>query len=180
MHDFADASPASLRPEAHPVAEAFRQTNSDYGVYTFCVEIASQAVHIPQRIHVTTLETTGWSPIQRDIAHCLLTRSTDGFVRQAALKSVLAINTPWAIPFVIALVGEYVVEILEDIHTGLPHLDRTLLTDFFSANPNVLPLTRARVASYWNCYYRGRNPRRTYVGFRLIRELDALVSTAAA
>jgi hypothetical protein len=56
---------------------------------------------------------------------CLYTRHNDGFVRQMALRRVLGSNEPWTVPFVLQLLGEYVIEICEDIsrfaETDLPH-----------------------------------------------------------
>lgn len=102
---------------------------------------------------------------QRQIALCMLTRSADGFARQAALREVLHINEPWSIPFVIALIGEYVVEIIDDVYAALPDLEK--------ANPAFYKLTCDRVVSYWDLYYRRQFPRSDYVGFKLLRQLDA-------
>ena len=43
---------------------------------------------------------------------------------------------------------------------------------FVASNPDFVRLTRARVASYWDCYFR-RTPRRDHVGFRLIDRIEA-------
>lgn len=111
---------------------------------------------------------------QRQMAQCILTRSTDGFERQTALKEVLPINEPWSIPFVIALIGEYVVEIIDDIYVAVPQFNRELVATFIGENPVFYKLTSDRVMSYWNCYYRWQFQRNDYVGFKFLRELDAL------
>ncbi len=81
----------------------------------------------------------------------------------------------WSIPFVIALVGEYVVEIIDDIYAAAPQFNRELMATFIGENPTFYKLTCDRVVSYWNCYYRWQFKRSDYVGFKLLRKLDALV-----
>lgn len=43
---------------------------------------------------------------------------------------------------------------------------------FVRANPDFIRLTRARVISYWNCYFR-HIPRQDYVGLRLMDRIEA-------
>ncbi len=110
------------------------------------------------------------------MAQCIRTRSANGFERQAALQEVLAINAPWSIPFVVALIGEYVIEIIDDIYAALPRIDRDLVAGFINDNPDFYKLTRARVMSYWDCNYRRQYQRSDYVGFKLMQALDAMWS----
>jgi hypothetical protein len=77
-------------------------------------------------------------------------------------------NTPWSIPFVVALAGEYVIEILGDIHAGLANIDRQLVAAFFQENPDLQQRTYDRVMSYWNCYWRWQYQRADYPGFKLL------------
>lgn len=72
-----------------------------------------------------------------------------------------------------ALLGEYVVEILDDIMAAMnSDLERTMCA-FIVANPSYWRLTKQRVASYWDVYYRDRDRNREeYVGFRLVRQLE--------
>lgn len=91
---------------------------------------------------------------------CLYTRHHDGFVRQRALQRVLASDETWTIPFVVQLLGEYVIEICEDIRryaeTDLPQrleMIRELQT-FAADNHGFIVLTRQRATSYWQSYYR--------------------------
>lgn len=73
------------------------------------------------------------------------------------------------------MLGEYVIEIIDDIYRGVPHFDRAVLATFIRENPAFYRLTRDRVMSYWNCNYRSQFLRGDYVGFKLLRELDALI-----
>jgi hypothetical protein len=68
------------------------------------------------------------------------------------------------VPFVVQLVGEYVVEILESIRHHLSDLtskrstQRLAYGDFIARNPGFFARTEHRVVSYWACYHRGKFP----------------------
>jgi hypothetical protein len=125
----------------------------------------------------------GWeelSPVQHRILHCLYTRHHDGFVRQRHLEQIVGSAQPWVVPFVLQIVGEYVVELLLAIRGGLANLDtpgtaqHMVYGRFIAANPDFFHLTRQRVASYWDCYYRGLYAdRRHYPGYTILASLDA-------
>jgi hypothetical protein len=108
------------------------------------------------------------------MAHCLFTRSTNGHERQRALGTILTLNEPWSISFVVALIGEYVIEILDDIAAALPLLDRALVGQFLQENPAFHRLTQARVVSYWDVYYRFQYRWQDYVGFKLVEALASM------
>ncbi|WP_310530056.1 hypothetical protein [Nocardioides sp.] len=107
---------------------------------------------------------------------CLYTRHSDGFVRQTALRRVLAsTDHPWTVPFVLQLLGEYVIEICDDIElfaeTQLATRPgwATQFRSFADENPDFIVLTRQRATSYWECYYRGPHLYRvTYPGLRAL------------
>jgi len=85
-------------------------------------------------------------------------------VRQRNLEYVVSAPQAWVAPYVVQLVGEYVVEIIEVIAAELPQLtipgsqQRALYGRFAAENAAFLDLTAARVTSYWNEYYRGSIP----------------------
>src|SRR5690349_12406376 len=58
------------------------------------------------------------------MAAAIHTRYGDGWVRQRFLRRLLAapVLARWMIPFIVQLVGEYVVEIIDDIAEALPDL----------------------------------------------------------
>lgn len=107
---------------------------------------------------------------------CLLTRHHDGYERMAALRDVLGVNQPWTMPYVVQLLGEYVVEIIKLIETSFSRIDARLLRDYLLENPEHLRLTRARVASYWDCYYRQGIKRDDYAGFKVLARIDRLLA----
>jgi hypothetical protein len=134
-------------------------------------------VALPQRIYHRPPSWFGaiqLSTVQKKLVACLMTRHNDGFVRQHYLSQVIRCGSVWVPPFVIQLTGEYVVEILQDIHANLSGLDQTLYGEFLTANPNFLALTEQRMISYWNCYYR-RIKREEYIGFQVLTFFKSLV-----
>ena len=125
-----------------------------------------------------TSRPVGRPTLERDVYACLYTRHHNGYVRQRHLRSIVGISHPWVVPFVVQLIGEYVLEIVADIREGLSDLDvpgssqRAQYAVFVAANPGFLDLTSSRVVSYWNCYYRFEYPQLSeYPGFQLISSL---------
>ncbi|MCX5097771.1 hypothetical protein OOK36_56060 [Streptomyces sp. NBC_00365] len=129
----------------------------------FEVEVQGETVVIPSRIYNEEPDTgfeRALSGTQQMILHCLYSRHHDGRVRQRHLKQITASGEPWAVPFVVQLAGEYVLEIIESIERGLPGLaepgstQRQLYGEFIARNPAFFARTERRVVSYWSCYYR--------------------------
>jgi hypothetical protein len=91
---------------------------------------------------------------------------------------MLRAHQPWAIPFIVLLVGEYVVEIIEDIYDALPTFDRASYANFVQENRPVMRLIRARTVSYWDRFYRREySNRRSYPGLIVLRELEEWASS---
>lgn len=72
------------------------------------------------------------------------------------------------------LLGEYVIEIIRIIEKNLKNLDVSLYSQFLLSNPSFLALTRQRVISYWDCYYRSIR-KDEYSGFRVLRFFENLL-----
>jgi hypothetical protein len=107
----------------------------------------------------------------------LLTRSTDGFLRQRSARVILSLNESWSIAFVVLLLGEYVVEILDDIYAALPDLDASAYASFVRQNRDVMRTMRTRATSYWNAYYRHTySSRKSYPAIAVLNQLDAWAS----
>jgi hypothetical protein len=98
------------------------------------------------------------------IPHCLYSRHGDGMVRQRHLGQIIRAGEPWVVPFVVQLVGEYVLEILEAIRRDVPDLaapgsaQRLLYGEFVARNLSFFARTERRVVSYWSCYHRHQYP----------------------
>lgn len=84
----------------------------------------------------------------------------------------------WCAPFVVQLLGEYVVEICIDVEelladgaTTYPNVARGL-QHFAESSPAFMALTRARATSYWSEYYRADFPHiNTYPAIRALDQI---------
>ena len=136
-------------------------------------DVAAALATMPSAGRVAALSTT-----QQTVLQCLYTRHHDGFVRQRYLQQAIGSPHAWVVPFVVQLVGEYVIEIIVAIRDALSDLDapgstqQALYGRFLAENPAFLELTSQRVASYWDCYYRSSYPSRAdYPGFGVLSSL---------
>jgi hypothetical protein len=141
---FADAAraafPASnlaLADQAISHLEPF--VDDSYRTRSSELDVLGQEVRLPSRLHFPRLFVSdaeiGAMPKP---ALCLVSRSTDGYLRQRAVISLLGVETPWAAPFVAILLADYVHEIVEVIHDGLPALNREIYANFVVVSHRVV------------------------------------------
>lgn len=173
----ANAFPRALRDDSAQAAElVLKRLHNKQWTERFEVNVDGETVQLAARLHFASEhsveEPTGDIELME---RCLHTRSNDGFQRQRALRVLLADIRPWSAPFITALIGEYVIEILDDIQAALSQPVSEALAAFISDNPSYWERTQQRVASYWNVYYRADFRRSDYVGFKLIDALNAAV-----
>lgn len=144
---------------------------------TFNVMVKNEELCIPDRIYlIDNNNFDKYTETQRHILYCYYTRHHDGFVREKYLKKVIKLNKDWVIPYVIKLLGEYVIEILNVIYQDLENIDVSLYKEFIENNMDFYVLTTQRVVSYWDCYYRWLYKyRKDYVGFKILN----LINTSA-
>jgi hypothetical protein len=99
---------------------------------TFSVRVGSEDVSIPYRIYhdPALIDTARLTSRQEELLDCLLTRHHSGFVRQEHLGRIVCCNHDWTPPFVVQLVGEYVIEILSLIRENSQILMPNFTEDF--------------------------------------------------
>ena len=171
--DLAQAFPASVRADALHVASTLPQHS--WNTKSFSVRVGTETVFIPYRIYhdPALIDPIRLTPLQIELLDCLLTRHHSGFVREKHLKKIVCANHEWTPPFVVQLIGEYVIEILRVIRTNVQNLDPQLYRRFLTSNPAFFSLTKQRVASYWDCYHRQQR-REDYAGFQIVEVFDRL------
>jgi hypothetical protein len=125
--------------------------------------VVGEPVVIPARVCSPELSPRvigGLSDLEAAVAAAIYSRHHDGFVRQRQLGTLLDADEPWTAPFIVQLLGEYVIQICRDIEefarTALPGRPamQEKLSAFFQENRCFAELTRRRAISYWSCYYR--------------------------
>jgi hypothetical protein len=174
--DLAQAFPASVQDDALRVVATLPQPS--WNTETFQVRVEGEAVFIPYRIYhdPALIDQARLSPLQEELLDCLLTRRHSGFIREKHLRKIVSSNREWIPPFVVPLVGEYVIEIIEEIWNNVNNLNPQLYRRFLTNNPTFHALTNQRVTSYWNCYHR-RYRREEYAGFQIMEFFDRLTSS---
>lgn len=147
----------------------------EHGV-SFVLE--SEKLIIPYRVYCESyllVYSRNQSVNQKLVAFCLLTRHYNGFVRERYLKEILTSNEKWVIPFVVQLMGEYVVEILTVIWESIDDINKDNLVSFIIENKSYWAKTKQRIASYYGEYYRFKIKKPEYVGFKLTKRVEQLI-----
>ena len=97
----------------------------------FVVDVQSQMLSAPSRVYFSpSLLRSQISCLKgenRVLALCLGSRHWDGFIREECVRDLVVIDLPWVAPFVVQLLGEYVIQIINVIVAALPHLNRQLM-----------------------------------------------------
>ena len=143
---------------------------------SFSVLVGAEVLTLPCRIHndPAFIHIDSLTTLQKELVDCLLTRHSSGYIREQHLQRIILSRNIWVAPFVIKLVGEYVIEILQVVQRNLQNLDKSIYGSFLRANPEFFATTERRVISYWNCYYRNHK-REDYLGFQLLKFFGSLL-----
>ena len=146
--------------ELEPVGQIIAQ----HGPYPSLFEPAN-VVAVPYRIYADPIPEAiydSFSPTQKAIADCLYSRSNDGYTRQRHLKRIVRLEELWVIPYVVLAIGDYVIEVVQEVETGLSELlqpyswQESSYRLFADHNGGLIDLVRQRAISYLNCYYSNR------------------------
>lgn len=149
--------PSSLKSDVDSVARIIPKENHLPHKLDGSLIVDSDLIQIYSRIYnrepniSAVMELT---KTQQLILHCIYTRHYDGFIRQKYLTKLLGDQRSWTAPFIITLIGEYVIEIIEAVESGIKDEDVFLYKKFIDENPIFWEKTKARIISYWNEYYR--------------------------
>lgn len=172
------AFPRRVRSHLQPLGHIFERAElAPRGVIEAVVE--GEPVSIPDRVYFQPVDDgtlDALTPTQRLMVDCLHTRHHDGLIRERHVRAVAASTEPWVPPFVLQLLGEYVLEVATAAAQAVPATSevRSAFAAFCDANPEFLRLVRARATSYWNCYYRRTYPHLAdYPPWRSLEELGA-------
>lgn len=176
-----EAFPEKIRGEARRACVAVEaQLGHHAWTERFSVVMDGCQVIVPARLKFMT-EASPFAPGSADwlMMRAFHSRDNDGFKRQRAAQDILTDVQPWTAPFLIALAGEYVAEIVIDIERGLAPASLPILAGFIAENPAYWATTKRRIQSYWNLYYRNAFARSDYAGFRLIERLETCAAASS-
>ncbi|NDV58229.1 hypothetical protein [Bacteroides sp. 519] len=146
-------------------------------------------IDIPSRIYYRppySLNDSKFTQTEKEILNCIFSRHSDGYIRQKAILNIISSDKEWTIPYVMRIIGEYVIEILIDINKHFERINKSNLVLFIQQNPAFYNRIHSRVGSYWDCYYRYQFPEKLkgikvpeeqrYVGFQLLDKIDRTIS----
>ena len=177
---FYEAFPKELNNDLQEVLkiipkETYNNVSIGYSenVIDYCLN--NVIVKIPYRMYFTDVEflkIEHLTDIQKEILYCIYTRSCNGYIREKYLKELLKLDFDcWAIPFIVKLSDEYIVEILEVIYDKLKIRNNDDIKRFCLENKNIMNKSYSRMISYWNEFYRSKEPSfHKYIGRKLFRE----------
>lgn len=142
----------------------------------------SQKVSIFYRIIADNLNIKGLSDLEFVIFQCILSRNPDGYTRQNSFSFLVNSDYLFTTPFILLILSEYIVEILEDFLTIADEKTYTKIIKFLEDNPNYKKLITSKIISYWNEYYRKPNHLggkvyqnfREYPGYRILKRINLI------
>ena len=175
--------PVELRADAEAVAGILPEPQHVLGERAQRVTVQAQEIELPARIYNPELSDQTLrrlSPTQKLVAGCIYSRHNDGYVRQASCEALLPAQEPWLAPYVVQLLGEYVVEIstlILDCLTAQSAFGWPSYRDFVRTNEPFIALTEQRAISYWSCYYRAAFSRAEYPALVALRNLRHAASS---
>ncbi|NNG44457.1 hypothetical protein HJP15_16265 [Pseudoalteromonas sp. NEC-BIFX-2020_002] len=158
----------------------------------FDIQFEKNTLTIPTRIYTDEGQLgrlAKLTPKQQEVIYCVFSRHHDGFVREKCLRQFVTSNNSFTAPYILQLLGEYVVEIIEVIYQNREKINKDNLVRYISENPLHYEQTRQRVYSYWDCYYRRAYPKYKrgvspkddsyldYPGIKMVKYINALLSS---
>lgn len=177
---FNNSFPAKLNSDLKIVLELIPSKTFNNVSFAFCGDmieynLKDETIKIPYRMYFIDVDDTIYNQLtetQKIILCCIYTRSCEGFIREKYLKKLLEIDFPyWAIPFIVKLCDEYVIEILYTTYDYLKGRDNSDIIEFCLNNKAIVNRGYNRMISYWNEFYRDREYRfHKYIGRILYRE----------
>ena len=171
------AFPASLKNDVERVI-AILPLNKGIGLSEWdnTVLLNGESLQIPYRIYFDepdAIKEKALSPTQKLILNCLYTRHYDGFLRQRRLENLTGCPESFIVPFIIKLLSEYVLQILDVLDHQLQTSNLNPYSTFVRENPLYWRYTKSRMVSYWNEYYRRKFPKlRSYIGKAIVDKIE--------
>ena len=175
--------PSALRPAASTLLAALAAAELAPATQGPTVFVEGERLCAPYRVycvpsHLRSVIAQA-SGDARLLALCLGTRHWDGHVREEYVRQIVAVDRPWIAPFVVQLLGEYVVEIVEVISAAVSGANPTRFAGFAQENLPFIRTTRRRATSYWNCYHRSRYPvPQAYPAFTALESIERMARVA--
>lgn len=167
--------PQMFYDEIIQIAEHLKYNKLNYYSTTDKINLSSDTIKLPYRIYYVPFseeQNEGFSEIQKRLVLCYFLAHQNGYIRQKSLRELLATGKllEHEIPYIMALLGSYVIEIIDDIFENFELLLEAGLSEFICLNPQFTMTIEGRLSSYWGEYYQHIS-KRDYSGFKIQRIL---------
>ncbi|MBN8421554.1 MAG: hypothetical protein J0L73_21745 [Verrucomicrobia bacterium] len=166
------AFPHSLADDVLEVMKVIPATDSEpHGDAAFKVYIDSGELKIPYRVYFP--EVYSWqhkdlTNTQKAILAAIFTRHHSGYQREIWADKLTLHPSEWSTPFIAALFGDYVEEILAVLESKLGDNWGSLIQELAVRNPKWRRPLNHQILNYWAIYYRQKTPFLTdYPGYKL-------------
>ena len=170
--------PKTLENEIDKLFSLIRIDSEHNAIWGYEFYLKNNPLEMPSRIYWEEHKILGTIDLSKNLSTmlaCILTRHHNGYVREKYLKEIIHKNEYWTIPYLVQLLGEYVVEILDFVWNNFTLINSIHLAEFIQENELYWDKTKQRITSYWECYHRYKNlPKEDYVGFKLIKKIEEL------
>jgi len=153
-----NAFPKTLQSDVAVVADILNNLNPHSSIHT--VQLNDEFLRIPCRVYFdepSLFMINKLTYTQKNILNCIYLRHNNGYLRQRQLEELAGVNEDWITPYILQLLGEYVLEILQVLNNIITEENIHYYKQFINDNPKYWQQTMSRVISYWQCYYRGTN-----------------------
>ncbi|RDX35416.1 hypothetical protein DZA37_00025 [Kangiella sp. HD9-110m-PIT-SAG06] len=186
--------PPYLQKEYCRIESVFDLTTKYQSYMPFDVVVQGSTLSIPSRIYIeegqlnNPVKLIRLNSLEKEILYCFYSRHHDGYVREKCLRKIILSSNKFTAPYILQLLGEYVIEIIEVIYENRESLNQKNIVEYIRENPKHYEITRERVYSYWDCYYRRAYPKykrgikpkgpsyQDYAGIKMVKYLNSLVS----
>jgi len=132
------------------------------------IYLNKESLEIPSRIYFNEPvadKENELTDLQKNILNCLYLRHHNGLIRQKRLGQLLDKNDYFIISYKFHLLGEYVIEILDDLQKHITTDTVDSFAKFAVENEKYFVTVESRMANYWNAYYRWKSQKlRNYIG----------------
>ena len=142
------AFPVKIRREVDSLLTKFTVETKHSTHRGETVVIGEENFEIPDRIYYNppySLTNSKFTRKEQEICNCIFSRHNDGYIRQKAIQNIIGSDNYWTIPYIVRIIGEYVIEILNDIDSDFELINKSNLTSFVRQNPKFYNQTRSRV-----------------------------------
>lgn len=125
------------------------------------VQVDGAVVSIPYRVYfppASIADIEGLTATEQAVFASFMTRHHDGHQREYWARFLCERPSSWAAPYLAALLGDYVIQVLEAVRDTLSDEWKPIMKRYAEENQISLRALNHRILNYWTIYYRYSSP----------------------